>query len=91
MRKTATIDKAGRLVLPKRLRNQMRLEAGDDLLVESVGDTITLRPIRRQPALKKELGVWVYEGERTKESIPDLIDQAREERIRELLSPESDI
>ena len=91
MRNTATIDKVGRLVLPKRLRNQMRLEAGDDLLVESVGDTITLRPIRPQPALQKELGVWVYQGERAKESIPDLIDQAREERIRELLSPESDI
>jgi len=91
MRNTATIDKAGRLVLPKRLRNQMRLEAGDDLLVESVGDTITLRPIRPQPALQKELGVGVYQGERAKESITDLIDQAREERIRELLSPESDI
>jgi AbrB family looped-hinge helix DNA binding protein len=91
MRNTATIDKAGRLVLPKRVRDQMRLEAGDDLLVESVGDTITLRPIRPQPALQKELGVWVYQGEHTKESIPGLIDQVREERIRELLSPESDI
>jgi len=91
MRNTATIDKAGRLVLPKRLRNEMRLEAGDDLLVESVGDTITLRPIRLQPALQKELGVWVYQGERTRESISDLIDQVREERIRGLLSPESDI
>ena len=80
-----SIDKAGRVVLPKALRKRMRVEAGDDLLVEAEGDRITLRPIRQEALLKKELGIWVYQGESSSTSIPELIDAEREKRVRELL------
>lgn len=80
-----SIDKAGRVVLPKSLREKMRVEAGDDLLVETEGDRITLRPIRQEALLKKELGIWVYQGESSSTSIPELIDAEREKRVRELL------
>jgi len=87
-----SVDKAGRVVLPKSLvvlpkslREKMRVEAGDDLLIEAEGDRITLRPIRREALLKKELGIWVYQGEPSDTSIPDLIDAEREKRIRELI------
>lgn len=80
-----SVDKAGRVVLPKSLREKMRVEAGDDLLIEAEGDRITLRPIRREVLLKKELGIWVYQGEPSDTSIPDLIDAEREKRIRELI------
>jgi AbrB family looped-hinge helix DNA binding protein len=79
-----SIDRAGRLVLPKSLRDAMRLGPGDDLLVESEGDRITLRPIRPEALLKKELGIWVYQGESSELSIPKLIDEEREKRLREL-------
>jgi AbrB family looped-hinge helix DNA binding protein len=79
------IDKAGRVVLPKALREKMRVEAGDDLLVEAEGDRITLRPLRQEARLKKELGIWVYQGESSSRSIPELIDAEREKRVRELL------
>lgn len=79
-----SIDKAGRVVLPKSLREKMRVEAGDDLLVEAEGDRITLRPIRQEALLKKEYGIWVYQGESSDASISDLIDAEREKRIREL-------
>jgi AbrB family looped-hinge helix DNA binding protein len=39
-----TLDKAGRIILPKPLRDELRLEAGDTLEVESSGEEITLRP-----------------------------------------------
>jgi AbrB family looped-hinge helix DNA binding protein len=80
-----SIDKAGRVVLPKSLREKMRVEAGDELLVEAEGDRITLRPIRQEALLKKELGIWVYQGESSSTSIPELIDAEREKRVRELL------
>lgn len=80
-----SVDKAGRVVLPKSLREKMRVEAGDDLLIEAEGDRITLRPLRREALLKKELGIWVYQGEPSDTSIPDLIDAEREKRIRELI------
>lgn len=86
--KAISLDKAGRVVLPKDLRDKLRLEAGDELLVEETGEEIILRPVRAEPTLKKERGVWVYQGqsraERSNESLPDLIDAAREKRLREL-------
>ncbi len=80
-----SIDKAGRVVLPKALRDEMRVEPGDDFLVESKDDLITLRPVRPKALLKKEHGIWVYHGEPSDVSIPDLIDTERKKRIREFI------
>ena len=55
-----TVDKAGRIVLPKPLRDELRLEPGDELEIESSGQAITLRPLRGQAPLRKKRGVWVY-------------------------------
>jgi AbrB family looped-hinge helix DNA binding protein len=84
MKAKVSLDKAGRVVLPKALRDEMHLAPGDDLLVESDGERIVLRPVCPQAALKKEHGVWVYQGEPSEASIPDLIDRQREKRIGEL-------
>jgi hypothetical protein len=46
---------------------------------------ITLRPMRPKALLKKEHGVWVYQGERTSASISGLIDRERKKRLRELM------
>ena len=80
-----SLDKAGRVVIPKALRQELRLGPGDTLQLESQGDQITLRPLRPEALLKKEHGVWVYQGEPAHVSIPDLIDREREKRLRELL------
>jgi hypothetical protein len=60
------------------------ISAGDALQLESEGDRITLRPLRPQALLKKERGVWVYQGEPAHASIPGLIDREREKRLRDL-------
>jgi AbrB family looped-hinge helix DNA binding protein len=78
-----TLDKAGRLVLPKPLREKMQLGPGTVLQLESEGESITLRPIRPKATLAKELGIWVYQGESSDDSLPELIDRVREERLRE--------
>jgi AbrB family looped-hinge helix DNA binding protein len=54
------IDKAGRVVIPKPLREELHLEAGDSLEMESTGEQITLRPVRGSGPLTKEHGVWVF-------------------------------
>ena len=41
-----SLDKAGRVVIPKALRQELRLGPGDTLQLESRGDQITLRPLR---------------------------------------------
>ena len=55
-----TIDKAGRIVLPKPVRDELQLGPGDALQLDSSGEKITLRPVRENPPLRKKRGVWVY-------------------------------
>jgi AbrB family looped-hinge helix DNA binding protein len=76
------IDKAGRVVIPKPLREELNLEPGDSLEVESAGEQITLRPVRGTGPLTKEHGVWVFHaGQPLPTSATDeMLQQIREER-----------
>ncbi len=85
MTTTLTLDRAGRVLIPKPLRQELQLGPGDTLQLDSEGEQITLRPIRPKALLKKEHGVWVYQGESTGASVSDLIDREREKRLRELM------
>jgi len=85
-----TLDKAGRVVLPKPLRDRLQLAPGDTLHLEEEGDRITLRPLRQTVMLKKELGVWVYQGESSDASIPELIDRDRENRNRAITDSDTE-
>jgi AbrB family looped-hinge helix DNA binding protein len=73
-----TLDKAGRFVLPKTLRDELRLAPGDTLDLSVEGEQVTLRPRRAVPPLRKERGVWVFRtGEpltaaETREALLDL-------------------
>lgn len=60
MNVTVTLDNAGRVVIPKNLRDELRLEPGDTLELESQGEKMLLRPIRTTSPLRKERGVWVF-------------------------------
>lgn len=55
-----TIDKAGRFVLPKTVRDGLHLSPGDTLELMVEGEQVTLRPSRVTPPLQKERGVWVF-------------------------------
>ncbi len=59
MTTTLTIDRAGRLVLPKPVRDELQLAAGDSLELESSEDQIVLRPVRGTATLRRKQGVWV--------------------------------
>jgi AbrB family looped-hinge helix DNA binding protein len=55
-----TIDKAGRLVLPKDIREQLGLSAGDELELSVGEDSVTLRPKANASSLKRINGRWVW-------------------------------
>jgi AbrB family looped-hinge helix DNA binding protein len=86
MNTTVTLDKAGRVVIPKTLRDELRLEPGDSLTLESNGDRVTLRPVRSASALRKEHGIWVFRGGRKLMAAETdrALESARKERDREL-------
>jgi AbrB family looped-hinge helix DNA binding protein len=77
-----TIDKAGRVVIPKPLREELRLEPGDALDMETAGEEITLRPVRGTGPLTKEQGVWVFRvGQQLSAYATDtMLQQIRTER-----------
>jgi AbrB family looped-hinge helix DNA binding protein len=82
---TLTIDKAGRLVLPKAIRERYRLRPGAHLEVVANDDHIELRPVGMGPSLAKVDGWWVYQG--TPEGDADLagaVARHREERVEDL-------
>jgi AbrB family looped-hinge helix DNA binding protein len=85
-----TIDKAGRLVLPKSIREALQIAAGDTLEIESEDDRMIISPVRVRPGLVKERGVWVYgSGVPSSASIPDLIAQQRDRRTKEVIEDRS--
>lgn len=59
MNATLNIDKAGRIVLPKPVRDELQLSPGDALELEVSEDRIVLRPARVKPRMYKKHGIWV--------------------------------
>jgi AbrB family looped-hinge helix DNA binding protein len=84
-----TIDSAGRVVLPKPLRDELHLEPGDSLELESSGERILLRPVRAAAPLTKEHGVWVFRtGQPMAASLVDeTLRHVRDERDQQNLGP----
>jgi AbrB family looped-hinge helix DNA binding protein len=82
-----TIDKVGRVVIPKPLREELHLEPGDSVEMETAGDQITPRPVRGTGPLCKEHGVWVFHsGQPLPASATDeILEQIRRERDLENL------
>jgi AbrB family looped-hinge helix DNA binding protein len=79
-----TVDKAGRVVLPKPVREEMQLNPGDSLELESSPDGITLRPVRGNARIYKKHGVWVLDSGESlgADVVNNTIRQVREERDR---------
>jgi AbrB family looped-hinge helix DNA binding protein len=59
MRTSVTLDRAGRVVLPKSLREELHLAPGDTLDLTVQGEAVVLRPRRSESPLQKERGIWV--------------------------------
>ena len=80
------IDKAGRIVIPKPVREELRLEAGDALDLDRDGETLRLRPIRSQIPLHKECGIWVYRSASKGAAVDAgaVLAEVREQRSRDL-------
>ena len=83
---TIQIDKAGRVVLPKPLRDQFNLLPGDKLRLSVEGNGFKLEPAEAAGKLVKEGSVLVFRGSFaesiTTGKVAELIEQEREQRIQ---------
>lgn len=60
VRGRVSLDRSGRIVLPKVVRDKLQLAPGDTFDLVLQGDDLTLRPTRTSTPLYKERGVWVF-------------------------------
>ena len=87
MNAITTIDKAGRIVLPKQIRDELQLGPGDAIELEASEDRVVLRPARGSGRMRREQGVWVFDSGRpiTVETVNKTIRRIRNERERRFL------
>ena len=81
-----TIDKSGRIVVPKRLRERLGLKPGTELEVLDQPGGVLLRTVEERPALVKIDGLWVHRGVAQPGANWDrVIQEVREERVESVL------
>jgi AbrB family looped-hinge helix DNA binding protein len=78
------MDSAGRVVLPKKVRERFRLRGGDSLALEIKADAIQLRPQQAKARLERVNGVLVFVTEAPILEGRDLVAESREERIDQI-------
>jgi len=79
------IDKSGRVVLPKPLRQRLGLRAGTTFEATEAAEGVLLRPITQQPSLVKRNGFLVHTGRANRAfDWQQLFDDLEQERLRDI-------
>jgi len=78
-----TLDKFGRVVIPKEIRDDLSLKPGEVLQIEISGDEVILKLLREEPALRMKEGVLVFSGV-APGNLRDAIRIHREEYLKKL-------
>jgi AbrB family looped-hinge helix DNA binding protein len=82
---TLKIDRAGRVILPKPLRDRLGLREGSELELEETPEGVLLKPAERRPSMVRKQGIWVHTGKLPPAfDIVQAIREDREERLRKL-------
>jgi len=83
MKRTLTIDSAGRMVLPKEFRKRFGLHSGAKLELRLSTEGMILAPSETHPSMTKEGCLYVHEGE-PEGTFSGMTDRARRERDRQV-------
>ena len=82
---TLKIDKAGRVVLPKPVRDRFGMKAGTDLEMQVTTEGVMLTPVQQRPSLVNRNGLLVHRGKLPKgHDWNRLIEDNREDQMRKL-------
>lgn len=80
-----TIDKAGRVVIPKKIRERYHMQAGTELEIENEPDGISLKVPEQKPSLIRKGGILVHHGsETTGLDTADFINRERRHRNNDI-------
>ncbi|MBI3208448.1 MAG: AbrB/MazE/SpoVT family DNA-binding domain-containing protein [Candidatus Solibacter usitatus] len=82
---TLKMDKAGRVILPKPVRDRLGLREGSNVQVLETPDGVILKPAEKGPSMIKKQGLWVHTGKLPPGfDIVQAIHDDREERLHKL-------
>jgi AbrB family looped-hinge helix DNA binding protein len=80
MKTLISVDRAGRLVLPKRLRDQFGLHPGSQLELAIGPDHVELKPVDTTAILRRNKKLWVHHG-RAQAPLSHAVASLRDERL----------
>jgi AbrB family looped-hinge helix DNA binding protein len=75
----ATLDRFGRIVIPKKIREDLHLQVGSSIRIEEGEGEIVLKPVEGEPSLVKKDGVLVFSGKAVG-SVETAVEEHRQER-----------
>jgi bifunctional DNA-binding transcriptional regulator/antitoxin component of YhaV-PrlF toxin-antitoxin module len=80
------IDKFGRVVLPKKLREHLGVGLSLKVEVKETPEGVLLTPVRRESGLMMKDGILIHRGSGRESHIDwdSLVEDEREERIRHI-------
>ena len=75
------IDRFGRILIPKNMREEFNLEPGTSIRIQKGKAGIELIPVHEEPNLHLKEGVLVYSG-KPLDDLADAVARLREERSK---------
>ena len=84
--KETIVDRFGRIVIPKKIREDFNLEAGTQIRFEESEQGIVLKPVHGGPHLHWKDGVLVFSGSALGD-LSEALEKHRENRARNILKP----
>lgn len=74
------LDRFGRVIIPKKVRDKLGLEPGMVLEVQQQGGDVLLKPLQEEPRLLEKDGVLVFGGK----ALGDLAEPVQSHRWKRL-------
>jgi AbrB family looped-hinge helix DNA binding protein len=86
---TLKIDSAGRIVVPKPLRERLGLTAGAEVELTEAPEGLLLKPVNKRPSLVHKGPFLIHQGTPPPGfDAVRAVEQDREDRLRSLLGPQ---
>jgi AbrB family looped-hinge helix DNA binding protein len=80
------IDKAGRIVVPKPLRERLGFKPDTELVAIEQPEGVLLKRVEQRPSMVKVNGLWVHQGSAEPGANWErILEDVREERIESVL------
>ncbi len=79
-----TLDKFGRVIIPRKIRERLGIHPGTNLNISEEGSHIIIKPVKADEPLIEKDGILVFTG-KINGKVEESISKDRKDRINKLL------